>query len=257
MRYLAAMSLALLLALPITQASAQKIEKPVLPGIGGYDNRAPVKPDTPPWRGLGRLQANAGNLHMSCTATLVAPRLLITAAHCLYNPRTQAYFRAAELHFLLGYTRGAFVAHALGIRVTIGTGYDPKRPATSIGSDWALVTIDQALGTPDRVLRLIDEPLQAGRGAMVGGYSQDFVELITADSSCRIIRLDTDAGGHRYMQHDCATTFGDSGAPLLVRDGTSWRIAGIANRAGRGEVGGAAAGIDEARQAIGDQSPKG
>jgi protease YdgD len=257
MRSLVVASLALLLASHIAPAAAQKIERPVLPGIGGYDNRTPVQAGDPPWRALGRLQANAGNLHMSCTAALVGPRLLLTAAHCLYNPRTQAYFRAVDLHFLLGYSRGAYVAHALGTRVTIGTGYDPKRNTISLGSDWALVAIDQPLGTPDRVLRLVDQPLQAGRGAMVGGYSQDFVELITADSSCRITRLDTDAGGHRFMRHDCATTFGDSGAPLLVRDGNVWRIAGIANRAGQGEVGGVAAGIDEARQAITGQKPNG
>jgi protease YdgD len=141
------------------------------------------------------------------------------------------------------------------VRITIGTGYDPKQEASSIGSDWALVTIDQPLGTPDRLLGFAESPVMAGMGAMLGGYSQDFVELITADSACRIIGLGADKTGHRYIRHDCAATRGASGAPLLVRDGGKWRIAGIVVGAGREEVGGVAASAAEMQQAIAAQKP--
>lgn len=247
---LLAVAVVLLVTAP---ARAQPIAKPVLPGIGGFDNRARINPQLPPWRGLGRLQANAGNLRMTCTAALVGPRLLLTAAHCLYNARTQAFFRAADLHFLLAYSQGAFAAHAQGVGMTIGPGWDPKHGIGQVGSDWALVTINQALGTGDRLLGFATEPPRPGEAAMIGGYSQDFVEVITADTGCHIIGLGKDTAGRRVIRHDCAATRGASGAPLLVREGASWRIVGIEVGAGLDEVGGVASGIDGVIQTISGQ----
>jgi protease YdgD len=241
-------------------AHAQAIGKsslpsPVLPGIGARDHRTPVPPDAPPWRALGRLQINSSGTHRTCTGALVAPRLVLTAAHCLYDVKVRAYVRPVALHFLLGYSRGAFAMHGQGERLIIGTGYDPKRDL--VGTDWALVVLDRAVGTPDRILSLAATPPSIGQEVSIGGYARDFVEIITADAHCHIIGAGADEEGHRFFRHDCTTTFGDSGAPLLVRDGKDWRIAGIATRSEVSGGAGEAASIDEARAVISGQRPNG
>jgi V8-like Glu-specific endopeptidase len=75
-----------------------------LPGIGSHDPRIRVDPDVGPWRAVGKLQAASIDFRTVCTATLVGPSTVVTAAHCLFNRRVRRYFRPESLHFLIGYT---------------------------------------------------------------------------------------------------------------------------------------------------------
>ena len=56
-----------------------------LAGIGEHDARTKVAVSDPPWRGVGRLDSHAGH----CTAALIGPDLLLTAAHCVFDPSTR------------------------------------------------------------------------------------------------------------------------------------------------------------------------
>jgi protease YdgD len=129
-----------------------------LPGVGAHDPRIRVDPDTGPWRGVGKLQATAMNFRAFCTATFIEPSTAVTAAHCLFNRSTQRNFSLGSLHFLIGYDSGRYAHHAIGVGVEIAVGYDPSRPSETIGSDWALVRLDRALGSADRLTpkRVVD-----------------------------------------------------------------------------------------------------
>lgn len=177
----------------------------------------------PPWRGIGRVQTELGG---RCTGTLIAARLVLTAAHCLVAPRTRALVQPGSVHFLLGYDRGSHLGHARVTGYRIGEGYRPGGGGPA-AADWAVLTLDSALGAADRLL-----PLLAGSPAprlplMLGGYQQDRPEVILADTGCRALGL---SGG--MLLHDCAGTRGVSGGPLLARgaDG-GWAVAGVASTA--------------------------
>ena len=54
-----------------------------------------------PWRAIGKLQAASENFRKTCTGSLVGPALVLSAAHCLFNPRTGRFFPPGSVHFLL------------------------------------------------------------------------------------------------------------------------------------------------------------
>src|ERR1700690_3078679 len=89
----------------LVMQSAGGAELPLLPGIGAVDRRVAVDPGQPPWNAIAKVQTNIGT---RCTGALIAPGTVLTAAHCLYNRRTQALLQAGSLHVLLGYNRGDY-----------------------------------------------------------------------------------------------------------------------------------------------------
>lgn len=199
-----------------------------------------MDPNSGPWRAVGKLQANASNLHSACTGTLIAPATVLTAAHCLINPRTQAFFLPSSIHFLIGYARGEYAGHAKGVAFVIAPGFDSANPAETYGSDWALLTLDQKLGTPDRVLDLGAEPA-VGTSVLIGGYGYDQPLLLMAGQACKIIGHTADAKGRRLLQHNCAAVGGVSGAPLLAQVGMAWQVIGVDVAGYIGATGGVAA----------------
>lgn len=223
----------------------------LLPGIGSHDPRVPVPVDSPPWRAIGKLQATSGNLYESCTGTLIAPALVLTAAHCVFNLRTQHDFPASAMHFLIGYKSGSYVGHAVGRRIERGIGYDPQHPEQTRGSDWALIVLEKPLGGGGRILSLAVATPQIGSRVMLGGYSQDYPHILMADTACRIVGRIADAAGHPLLRDDCTGGSGVSGAPLLIKkDGGGWSVAAIAVAAEMGTASGIAVLPDEARQRL-------
>ena len=61
----------------------------------------------------GRAFLAVGRLNVAgrrfCTATLIEPAVIVTAAHCLFHPRTRARVPLAEFRFAAGYRRGEAV----------------------------------------------------------------------------------------------------------------------------------------------------
>lgn len=227
---------------------------PPLPGIGAHDPRRRADPGEGPWRAVGKLQAVAPNLRQTCTATLVAPVVVLTAAHCVFNERTGRVFAPSSVHFLTGFASGEHAGHAAGAVVKTGPGYDPQRARQTMGSDWALVSLDRPLGHPlgaaGRVLPLYDGTPEIGDAVMLGGYQQDHPLLLLADADCHVRGRVADAAGRFLLRHDCAGSRGVSGAPLLIRKDGKWYVAGVDVAAEAGAAGGLAVLLDEARRSF-------
>jgi len=196
-----------------------------LPGIVGGDDRLVVEPREFPWSAIGRLNTRAGG---RCTATLVADRVAVTAAHCLYNRRTRRWLAPGSLHFLAGYDRGTHVAEARVVAVARGGG---DRPPGRASDDWAVLTLDRPLAA--RVgtiaLRALDAAalgrlIADGAGFGRGGYGQDRPHLPMADLGCPVIGL---AGSGAVLAHRCDAVRGDSGSPVLLADGDTLSVIAV------------------------------
>jgi len=198
-----------------------------LPGVGLSDGRQAVSSAAAPWSALARLQVPG---MARCTAVMVAPRIALTAGHCLWSDRLLRWVRPDTVYVLAGYERGRFTGLARAQTYRIAP-----------GNDVAEIILDRPLANP--VLGFAWAP-PPGTPAMLGGYNQDRNEIIEADTRCRIL---SDNG--LLVRHDCEGTHGTSGAPLLVRgsDGI-WQIGGIQTAAFVGQRGGIAVAMASLRR---------
>jgi protease YdgD len=156
---------------------------------------------------------------------------VLTAAHCLVGQGNEQrrVMPAESFRFLLGYHRGRSVAEARVSEIVLDPAFDARgaRPGPE-WADWALLKLDRAIGTPDRLLPLLRAFPPPGAHAMVAGYQQDRREILVGDPDCRVIGPRLLGNGRPMLLHDCTATRGASGGPLLVARGDgSWAVAGV------------------------------
>lgn len=168
------------------------------------------------WQAVGRL--NIGERSF-CTATLVAPDKVLTAAHCLFDRITGERVPDTQMTFLAGWRTGR--AEAIrGISASaIEPGFHFTRGETldRVASDLALLQLDQPIRLPTVRPFAIDSaaPAQGARVAVVS-YARDRAEAPSLQDRCAVLDQRRDG----VMVLSCAIDFGASGAPVFtVADG--------------------------------------
>jgi protease YdgD len=174
-----------------------------------------------PWSAIGKLYNETGG---ACTAVIIARDKVLTAAHCIYNERTQRFIPAAALHFLVGYTAGRYSVHARVASYVTGTGFDRLRYDATSNADWAVLSLDEPLPAEIEPLKLSAGASPSGTKAVIAGYPQDRAFAMTADADCEL-REPIDDG--KLVTHTCRGIAGYSGAPILIGTGDKVEIAGI------------------------------
>ncbi len=160
------------------------------------------------WEAVGRLNIAGRNM---CTGSLIAPNLVLTAAHCLYDPNNGKAVDPTTIRFEAG-LNGRYAKAARSVaKAVLHPQYQYRRPGQAqIGHDLAVLRLSSPISSEQ--IQPFATSSRAVRGDAVGVMSYNYVQKNRPnwEQPCHVL-----ARKAQTLVMSCRVDFGASGAPVF------------------------------------------
>ena len=169
-----------------------------------------------------------------CTGTLIAPDLVLTAGHCIYDGDQR--IDPGRLRFRAGLRDGVAVAERTVARSVAHPGYRPSSPrgAEHVRHDVALLELQAPVSVGEAAPFRVTGLRAGTREVGVVSYARGRDAAPSRQAACAVVGRQ---GG--LMAFDCDVDFGASGAPVFDRSGRRPAVISIISsgrREGKGSL---------------------
>lgn len=177
--------------------------------------------DAAAWEAVGRLDIGGTGF---CTGTLIAPRLVLTAAHCLYDRDSKQRIDHGEVQFLAGWRNGRAGAYRDIRRAVVHPDYvfDGDVSSDRVRNDLALLELQRPIqNTTIKPFGTAAGP-RPGDNVGVVSYARDRSEAPSLQEVCTVL-----AQQEGVLVTSCSVDFGSSGAPIFTFENGEAQIVSV------------------------------
>lgn len=173
------------------------------------------------WEAVGRLDLNGKGF---CTGALIAPDLVLTAAHCLYDKKTRERLPVEAIEFRAGWRNGRAASYRYVRRAVVHPDYvfGGEISSERVRNDVALLELQHPIRNTTVIpFETGARPLKGGKVGVVS-YAKDRSEAPSLQEYCAVI-----ARQQGVLVMSCQVDYGSSGAPIFSFDGDKARIVSV------------------------------